>query len=316
MLKQFFPFLTWIQNYKGNYFRNDIIAGATVGVLLIPQGMAYAMIAGLPPQYGLYAALIPQFIYALIGTSPVLAVGPVAMDSLLVASGLGALRIVGIENYIAAAVFLSFFMGIIQLTLGVLKMGVVVNFLSKPVINGFTSAAAIIIGVSQIKSFTGIAVVSEGTFVSKLISVFSLFETVHPITLLTGMISIVTILFLKKISKKLPSGLILIILSLLLSYFLNLEQSGVSVIGEIPKGLPDIGIPNIELEQVKQLFPIALTLALVAFMEAIAVSKSFEEQQSEYTVDSNQELVALGTANIMGSFFASYPTTGGFQEQR
>lgn len=312
MLKQFFPFLTWIQSYKGNFFKNDFIAGATVGVLLIPQGMAYAMIAGLPPQYGLYAALIPQLIYALMGTSPVLAVGPVAMDSLLVASGLGALGIVGIENYIAAAIFLSLFMGAIQLLLGVLKMGMVVNFLSKPVINGFTSAAAIIIAVSQIKSFAGISIANSGTFITKLVAVFSSLETVHIMTLLIGSISIVCILFLKKISTKIPSGLILIIIALLLSYFLDLEGFGVSVIGNIPNGLPPVGIPNIEIDQIKQLFPIALTLALIAFMEAIAVSKSFEEQQSEYEVDPNQELVALGTANIIGSFFASYPTTGGF----
>ena len=312
MLKQFFPFLTWIQGYKGNFFKNDFVAGATVGVLLIPQGMAYAMIAGLPPQYGLYAALIPQLIYALMGTSPVLAVGPVAMDSLLVASGLGSLGIVGIENYISAAIFLSLFMGAIQLLLGVLKMGMVVNFLSKPVINGFTSAAAIIIAVSQIKSFAGISLSNSGTFITKLVAVFSSLETVHIMTLLIGSISIVCILFLKKISTKIPSGLILIMIALLLSYFLDLEGFGVSVIGNIPKGLPPVGIPNIEIDQIKQLFPIALTLALIAFMEAIAVSKSFEEEQSEYEVDPNQELVALGTANIIGSFFASYPSTGGF----
>lgn len=247
-----------------------------------------------------------------MGTSPVLAVGPVAMDSLLVASGLGALGIVGIENYIAAAVFLSLFMGAIQLTLGLLKMGMVVNFLSKPVINGFTSAAALIIGVSQFKNFSGITLISTHTFVEKITEISSSISTIHLITFLIGTISIVLILLLKKISNKIPGALVLVVLALLFSYFFNFESYGVDVIGVIPEGLPPVGVPTFNFEQVKDLFPIAITLALIAFMEAIAVSKSFEEKQSEYEVNPNQELVALGMSNIMGSFFSAYPTTGGF----
>ncbi|MEN8799235.1 MAG: SulP family inorganic anion transporter, partial [Flavobacteriaceae bacterium] len=138
MLKKFFPILQWLPEYKKEYISGDIAAGITVGIMLVPQGMAYAMIAGLPPVFGLYAALLPQIIYAITGTSRQLAVGPVAMDSLLVASGLGALALSGIEEYITMAIFLAFFMGSIQFLLGLLRMGFLVNFLSKPVISGFT----------------------------------------------------------------------------------------------------------------------------------------------------------------------------------
>jgi len=156
LIKQFFPIFNWAKSYSSSALKNDAFAGITVGIMLIPQGMAYAMIAGLPPVYGLYAALFPQVIYALMGTSRQLAVGPVAMDSLLVAAGLGALSLDSTEAYIALATFLALFMGTIQLLLGGLKLGLLVNFLSKPVINGFTSAAAIIIALSQLNHLLGI----------------------------------------------------------------------------------------------------------------------------------------------------------------
>lgn len=311
-MKQFFPFIEWSKQYRKKNLKNDFLAGATVGVLLIPQGMAYAMIAGLPPQYGLYAAIIPQIVYAFMGSSPVLAVGPVAMDSLLVATGLGAMGIIGLDNYIAVAIFLSLFMGCIQLLLGVLNLGMLVAFLSKPVISGFTSAAAIIIGISQIKNFSGIRIANEMTFLDKFFGLFTAFFSIHLGTLVIGILSVLAIVGLKKISKKIPSGLIVVTVMLFLSYLFDFKSLGISVIGNIPSGLPPMSLPSLPFEQIKELFPIALTLALIAFMEAIAVSKSFEEEQSEYEIDPNQELIALGTANILGAFFSAYPTTGGF----
>src|SRR5210317_1088865 len=166
-LKSFIPLLEWLPKYKKECLSGDLSAGLTVGIMLIPQGMAYAMIAGLPPVFGLYAALIPQAVYALMGTSRQLAVGPVAMDSLLVASGLGALSLSGVDEYISMAIFLALFMGTIQLLLGLFKMGFLVNFLSKPVISGFTSAAAIIIGLSQLKHLLGISL-SGGSTIYKV----------------------------------------------------------------------------------------------------------------------------------------------------
>ena len=187
-LKNYFPIFTWLSDYKVSYFKNDFIAGITVSVLLIPQGMAYALIAGLPPIYGLYAALTPQIIYTLLGTSRQLAVGPVAMDSLLVAAGLGAIGNIEPSQYIQMAILLALLMGIIQLLFGILKMGFLASFLSKPVISGFTSGAAIIIGLSQIKHLLGIPISQSNKIQFFAISIFQSDTPVHIPTLSIGLL--------------------------------------------------------------------------------------------------------------------------------
>ena len=154
-LKQFFPILSWGRSYPTTSLKGDLLAGVTVGVFLIPQGMAYAMLAGLPPVYGLYASFFPILVYAFMGTSKQLSVGPVALDSLLVASGLGALSLSNSGEYIVAAIFLAFFVGLLQMIMGGLRLGFLIHFLSKPVVSGFSSAAALIIGVSQLDSVFG-----------------------------------------------------------------------------------------------------------------------------------------------------------------
>lgn len=312
MLKNYFPFLEWVSNYRSDYFKHDLVAGITVAVLLIPQGMAYALIAGLPPIYGLYAALTPQIVYAFLGTSRQLAVGPVAMDSLLVAAGLSALSIVEPTQYIQMAILLALLMGSIQLLMGFMRMGFIVSFLSKPVISGFTSAAAIIIGLSQLKHLLGIQLPQSNQLHIVFQSLFESETPIHLVTLSMGMISIVLILGIKKWNRKIPSALIAVVLGITWVYFNGLEQKGVAVVGTVPEGLPSFQVPLLNIDTIKQLFPTALTLALVAFMEAISVAKAIEEKHKNYTVDANQELIALGSSNIMGSFFQSYPTTGGF----
>ncbi|MEO9894043.1 sulfate permease [Aurantibacter sp.] len=312
MLKRYFPFLQWLPSYKKSYLSGDISAGLTVGVMLVPQGMAYAMIAGLPPVFGLYASLIPQVIYALLGTSRQLAVGPVAMDSLLVASGLGALALTGMDEYISMAIFLALFMGVIQLTLGLLRMGFFVNFLSQPVISGFTSAAAIIIGMSQLKHLLGTSIERSNQVHVLLKNAFITISETNLITFVIGILAIVIISILKKISKKIPSALLVVVLGIVLIYFFALNNLGVKIVGEVPSGLPSLKVPTVDFSRIADLFPIAMTLSLIAFMEAISVAKAVEEKHTDYELDSNQELIALGTSNIIGSFFQSYPTTGGF----
>jgi len=312
MPKRFFPILQWLPNYKRASLSGDISAGLTVGIMLIPQGMAYAMIAGLPPVFGLYASLIPQLIYAFMGTSRQLAVGPVAMDSLLVASGLGALAISGIDEYIAMAVFLALFMGSIQLGLGLLRMGFLVNFLSKPAISGFTSAAAVIIGLSQLKHLLGFTIEgSNQLYVLLKNAVINISQT-NIITLIIGLAAIVLIKLIKGIHNRLPAALFIVVLGIFSVYAFGLNNFGVQIVGEVPKGLPAFKVPAIEYSRISELAPIALTLALIAFMEAISVAKAVEEKHDDYEVDANQELIALGTSNIVGSLFQSYPTTGGF----
>ncbi|WP_271764750.1 SulP family inorganic anion transporter [Aquimarina algiphila] len=312
MLKQYFPIFQWLSTYKKTYISGDVAAGITVGIMLIPQGMAYAMIAGLPPVFGLYAALIPQIVYAILGTSRQLAVGPVAMDSLLVASGLGALALSSIEEYIAMAIFLALFMGSIQLLLGVLRMGFLVNFLSKPVISGFTSAAAIIIGLSQLKHLLGTEIERSNQVHILLKNALDTIDQINIYTLIIGVIAIILIKSIKKINQKMPAALIVVILGITAIYSTDLSDSGVKIVGTIPQGLPAFEIPSIQYSKIPELVPIALTLALIAFMEAISVAKAVEEKHSDYEIDANQELIALGTSNIIGSLFQSYPTTGGF----
>lgn len=312
MLKRYLPIFQWLPKYKRSYLSGDIGAGLTVGIMLIPQGMAYAMIAGLPPVFGLYASLIPQIIYAIMGTSRQLAVGPVAMDSLLVASGLGALAISGIDEYIAMAIFLALFMGLIQLVLGLLRMGFLVNFLSKPVISGFTSAAAIIIGLSQLKHLLGTSIEGSNQVHILLKNALATINDTNLITLGIGIAAIILIKSIKKINNNIPAALVVVVLGILGIYFFNLNDIGVNIVGDVPSGLPSFQVPTLQYSRISELLPIALTLALIAFMEAISVAKAVEEKHTDYQIDSNQELIALGTSNIIGSLFQSYPTTGGF----
>ena len=301
-----------ISNYSSGFLKRDLFAGITVAALLIPQGMAYALIAGLPPIYGLYAALTPQIIYALLGTSRQLAVGPVAMDSLLVATGLGALSIDDPSQYILMAIFLAFLVGAIQLLMGLFRMGFIISFLSKPVIIGFTSAAAVIIGLSQLKYIMGIELSQSNQLHIFIQSLINSNSSLHFMTIIISITSVVFILLIKKLNHKIPSALIAVILGILWVYFNGLDKQGVSVVGVIPEGLPSFKTPSFEVGSLKKLFPTAFTLALVAFMEAISIGKTMEEKYKNYVIDPNQELIALGSANIIGSFFQSYPTTGGF----
>jgi SulP family sulfate permease len=312
MLKRFFPILQWLPGYRKEWLSGDLSAGLTVGIMLIPQGMAYAMIAGLPPVFGLYAALVPQVVYALMGTSPQLSVGPVAMDSLLVASGLGALALSGIEEYIAMAVFLSLFMGALQLGFGLLRMGFLVNFLSRPVISGFTSAAAIIIGLSQLKHLLGTDIEGSNQVHILLANAAKTLSDTNLTTLAIGLGAILLIRGLKRVNPKIPAALVAVVLGVLGVYFFGLFDLGVRIVGDVPGGLPGPRMPEVSVSRISGLFPIALTLALIAFMEAISVAKAVEEKKGEKRVDANQELVALGASNIFGAFFQSYPTTGGF----
>lgn len=311
-MKMYFPFFTWIRDYQKEFLYGDLMAGITVGILLIPQGMAYALIAGLPPVYGLYAALMPQVVYAFLGTSRQLAVGPVAMDSLLVAASLGVLHLSGIDDYIAMAIVLSLFMGLVQLMLGVLRMGFLVNFLSKPVISGFTSAAAIVIGLSQLKHLLGVSLEGSSKLHIILGQVVTVLDQVNFITFLLGLLGIVVLVLLKKFVPKIPAALVVVAVGTLAVYFLDLQSLGVKIVGSIPDGLPSFKIPELKHLPYAELIPMAITLALVAFMEAISISKSLEEKVENYKVDANQELIALGTSNMIGSFFQAYPTSGGF----
>jgi len=290
----------------------DAVSGVTAGILAIAQGMAYAMIAGLPPVFGLYAALTPQIIYVLMGTSRQLSIGPVAMDSLIVAAGIGTLSVIGIEQYIAAAVFLALLVGVIQVLLGTLKLGFLVNFLSKPVLSGFTSAAAIIIGLSQLKHLLRIDMAQTNQIHILLQEVVLNISDTHFLSFGLGVAGMVLIKLFQKVSKKIPAILVVVSLGTLLLYFTKGQLNGIRIVGAIPVGLPKLGIPSFDKNLLVDLIPIAITLAVVGFTEAISIAKAIEERHTEYEVDPNQELIAIGSGNIIGSFAQSYPSTASF----
>ena len=311
-IKQFFPILDWLLNYKKEWLKGDLNAGLTVGIMLIPQGIAYAMIAGLPPIYGLYTAMIPPIIYAVFGTSRQLAVGPVAMDSLIVATGVATLADIGTEHFIEFAVLLAFMMGILQILFGIFRLGFLVNFLSKPVISGFTSAAALIIGLNQLKHLLGINLHRNNKIHKLVYEAVSKITEINWYTFLIGAGSIVIILLFKKYFKKIPAALVVVILGILAVKIFHLDQQGVKIVGEIPKGLPEFRMPHFDKEIMIKLFPISLTLSLIAFLEAISVAKAIEIKHNNYKVNPNQELIALGMSNFIGSFLQTYSATGGF----
>lgn len=315
-MKKYLPIFEWLPNYPKAYFKNDLTAGLIVGIMLIPQGMAYALIAGLPPVYGLYAALIPQAVYAVMGTSRQLSVAPVAMDSLLVAAGLSTLAVVGSVEYIELAILLALLMGSIQFLFGVFRLGFLVNFLSRPVISGFTSAAAFIIGLNQLKDFTGIDTGRSNQIQTLVYQGFNNIEQIHWFTLILGVLGILILQTVKNINKKyrltIPGSLIVVVLGILAVVWFDLEKYGVKIVGEIPQGFPLPSIPDWSNPALRDLLAIAFPLALIAFMEAISVSKAMQMKNKDHEIRPNQELIALGMANIIGSFFRAFPTTGGF----
>jgi len=311
-IKNFIPILDWLPKYKKSFLKDDIVAGITVAIILIPQGIAYALIAGLPPIYGLYTALVPQIVYALFGTSRQVAVGPVAMDSLIVAAGVSTLALAGSQSYIQIAILLALIVGVFQLLMGLLRLGFIVNFMSKPVITGFTSAVAVIIGLSQLGNLMGVSFIKSDQVHVLFTDVIRRISQVNFDTTLIGLISCVIIIILKRINPKIPSALIVVVLGILVLTFFGDFFSGVAIVKDIPSGLPSFSIPELDIDQISELLPIAITLVLVGYLETISIGKTMEAKQDEYRVDANQELVALGLGNILGSFFKSYPSTASF----
>ncbi len=326
-LQQYIPALNWLRNYQSKHLFGDITAGIIVTSLLIPQGMAYALLAGLPPQIGLYASILPAIIYPLLGTSQVLAVGPVAVDSLMVAAAIAKLAPQGSSEYLALAIALAFLVGIIEIGMGVLRMGFLVNFLSRSVISGFISGAAIIIGFSQVKHLLGLKIPSTESFIELLTLILGKITEVNWVTLSLGLASIAILLYFNQplvkllkrqgwseqrilpISKSAPL-LVVILGTLLVSVFQWDRVAGVKIVGMVPLGLPPLTIPSFDLQTWRSLLPAALAIALVGYMEGFSGAQALASKRRE-KIDPNQELIAFGAANMSAAFTGGYPVTGG-----
>lgn len=310
LLRRLLPILEWLPAYERRWLRGDLQAGVTVAVLVVPQGMAYAMLAGLPPVIGLYAAAIPLAVYTLFATSRQLAVGPVAMVSLLVHVGAGAITPPGSPGYVPAVLLLAALVGLIQVLLGLLRAGFLVNFVSRAALAGFTTAAALVIFVSQLRHYLGIRLDGHSPLAILAQAARRMGEA-RPAPLLLGLAALALLLLLPRLRKGLPAPLLLVVAGTAAVALLGLEAHGVQTVGAVPRGLPSLTLPALSLGEAARLLPTALTIAFVGFMESYAVAERIAARE-RYRIDANRELVALGLANLAGSFTSGYPVAGGF----
>ncbi len=307
------PFRSWIGELgKPGILHADLIAGITVALVLVPQSMAYAQLAGLPAYYGLYASFLPGMVAALFGSSRQLATGPVAVVSLMTASALEPIAQGNAELYIAYAVMLALMVGLFQMALGLLRLGVLVNFLSHPVVVGFTNAAAIIIGTSQLGKLFGVSVESaEHTYETVFNTVIEAFHNAHFETMLMALFALGIMISLRRYLPKVPNVLTAVVVTTLISWAVGFEAMGGKVVSSIPAGLPALALPEIDFQVMGQLLSVTVTIAVIGFMEAISIAKAMAARTRQ-RLDANQELVGQGLGNIVSSFSQGYAVSGSF----
>ena len=325
MFKKLLP--DWLKQYQFTWLAGDVIAGAIVTVMLIPQSLAYAMLAGLPPQAGLYASLLPIFAYALFGSSMTLAVGPVAVASLMTATALAPLAIAGSVDYAALAVILALLSGVMLFVFGVLRLGFLAYFLSHPVISGFISGSAVVIAIGQLKYIFGINT-PRGGIITTLHGLIVGLPTLNVSTTLLGCGALLFLFFarsylatvLKRIglsdkiadlSAKLAPMMVVIVATLIVNLGQLDQQAQVSVVGNVPAGLPSLAIPSIQWNDIQALWLPALLISLVGFVESVSVAQSLALKRNQ-RITPNKELLGIGAANIASALSGGYPVTGGF----
>ena len=326
MLKQYFPIFEWSRSYNREVFSVDILAAVIVTIMLIPQSLAYALLAGLPPEVGLYASMAPLLIYAVFGTSRTLAVGPVAVASLMTAAAVGQLATQGTPEYLGAAIVLAFVSGLMLTVMGLLRLGFLANFLSHPVISGFVTASAIIISAGQLKNLTGVPI--NGHNLLDILSSF--FRQIDQFNIPTALIGVAAVIFLYWARKRVKplllqrgfsakfadvgakmAPILSITVTTLIVFLLGLDHSGVKIVGDIPNVLPTIGLPVFDLALWKEVATPALLISIVGYVETISVAQTLAAKRRQ-RIDPDQELIALGTANIGSAMSGGFPVTGGF----
>lgn len=325
-LSRYLPILSWGRSYDRAALRDDLIAALIVTIMLIPQSLAYALLAGLPPEAGLYASIVPILLYAVFGTSRALAVGPVAVVSLMTAAAIGEVAQAGTAGYAAAALTLAGMSGAMLLVLGLLRLGFLANFLSHPVIAGFITASGILIAMSQLRHIFGVA--ASGHTLPHLIE--SLWHHLGQINLLTLAIGVAATGFLFWVRKGLNPVLrrwglsagmagtltkagpvAAVVATTGLVALLRLDNQGVAIVGAVPQSLPPFTLPDTSLELLRALFMPALLISIIGFVESISVAQTLAAKKRQ-RIDPNQELIGLGAANLGAAFTGGYPVTGGF----
>ena len=309
-LARLFPFLGWPRP-SAQTFRDDLIAGITVALVAIPQSLAYAQLAGVPPYYGLYAAFIPTIVGALFGSSAILSTGPVAMTSLLTAASIVPLAALGSEQFYAYAILLALLSGLFQIGFGLARMGVLLNFLSHPVLMGFINAAALIIALSQIPALVGISAKQSEHLLLDTWNVLTHLDSLHKTSLAFGMGAIVLLYAFKRFFPKLPGVLITVGILTWISYEIGFSEHGGRVVGNIPTGLPSLTIPAFDWPAIRDLLPAAFVLALISFAEAMSSCKVIANK-TRTRWDENQELIGQGLAKVAAAFCQSMPVSGSF----
>jgi sulfate permease, SulP family len=317
----------WMLSYEQDWFYGDFIAGIIVTIMLIPQSLAYALIAGLPPEVGLYASILPLVAYALFGSSMTLAVGPVAVISLMTASALVPLATAGTDLYVTLAIQLAFLSGLIYLALGFFKLGFLAHLMSHPVVSGFISGSAILITVAQMKHILGVKVASEGV-IDTVISLQNSLPQSNTVTLIIGVSTIVFLLFAKSLLprclcqlglkqkgadmvSKLAPMLVVIVSILVVTHFDLHVKDGVKIVGYVPSGIPDIQYALPSWSMVQSLWLPALLISVVGFVESVSVGQSLAIKRQQ-KINLNKELYGIGAANLASAFSGGYAVTGGF----
>ena len=307
------PYRAWIGELKDSkVLRTDILSGITVAMVLIPQSMAYAQLAGLPAYFGLYASFLPPAIAAILGSSRQLQTGPVAVVSLLTAAALEPLASSGSEGYIAYAIMLAVMVGIFQLSLGVFRLGELVDFLSHPVVMGFTNAAAIIIATSQLSKLFGVNAIKTDHYIESVwLTIVAITDHPHWPTVAMTVIAFLLIWYLSRRYPRVPGVLVAVVFTTLISYMVGYKEKGGAIVGSIPAGLPDFAFPEIDWDIASQLVSTAFVISLVGFMEAISIAKAMAIRTKQ-RLDANQELFGQGVSNIVSAFSQGYPVSGSF----
>jgi sulfate permease, SulP family len=302
------PLTDALGDYQQPWFRGDLTAAITVWAIVVPESMAYASIAGMPPESGLYAATIPLLLYAVFGTSRRMTVGPSAAVAALSVATVAPFAAAGSEEFVGFTILLALIVGVVLVLAGVAKLGIIADFLSNPVLKGFIVGVALTIMLGQLGKLFGIESEGEGFF-AELFDLVGKLPDLHVTTLVVGVACLAALFFLERFLPRIPSALVVVVLSIIAVKVFDLEAAGVHVAGEIPAGLPSLVFPSVDWSAVGALIPGAIGVAIVVYGESMALAKSFGSKHGE-RVDANQELIALGAANASGGLFGAFVTDG------